>query len=78
MVSHSDNFLFVKSIEEIPKDEWNDCAGIDHPFTRYEFIYALEKSGSAIKSVGWQPFHYLEKNRLLLQENHRHNLSLLW
>ena len=63
MVSETDNFYFIKSIEEISKKEWNECAGLDHPFTRYEFINALEKSGSAINSTGWQPFHYIEKNQ---------------
>ena len=62
MVSKSDKYLFIKSIEEVSKKEWNDCAGLDHPFTRYEFIYALEKSGSAVNSTGWQPFHYIELN----------------
>ena len=63
MVSKTDNCSFIKSIEEISKNEWNECAGLDHPFTRYEFINALEKSGSAINSTGWQPFHYIEKNQ---------------
>jgi predicted N-acyltransferase len=63
MVSKTDNCSFIKSIEEISKNEWNECTGLDHPFTRYEFIHALEKSGSAINSTGWQPFHYIEKNK---------------
>ena len=64
MVSQSDKILFVQSIEEVSKKEWNDCVGLDHPFTRYEFIYALEKSVSAVSSTGWQPFHYLELNKV--------------
>lgn len=63
MVSKSDKFFFIKSIEEISKNEWNECVGLDHPFTRYEFIYALEKSGSAVSSTGWQPFHYIGINK---------------
>ena len=62
MVSRSDNFRFLSSIEEISCDDWNNCAGLDHPFTRYEFFYALEKSKSAISSTGWKPFHYIETN----------------
>ena len=63
MVSQSDKFIFIHSIEEISNKEWNDCVGLDHPFTRYEFIYALEKSGSAVNASGWQPFHYVEFNK---------------
>ena len=62
MVSKSDNFYFLSSIEDISCDDWNKCAGLDHPFTRYEFFYALEKSKSATNSTGWQPFHYVETN----------------
>ena len=67
MVSKTDNFFFVKTINDISKKEWNDCVGLDHPFTRYEFFHALEKSNSAIKDTGWQPFHYFqinEKNKI--------------
>lgn len=63
MVSKSDNHYFVSSIEDISLDEWNNCAGLNHPFTRYEYFYALEKSNSAINSKGWQPFHYVETNK---------------
>jgi hypothetical protein len=62
MVSTPDNFRFLSSIDEISPKEWNACAGIEHPFTRYEFFYALEKSKSAISSTGWKPFHYIETN----------------
>ena len=62
MVSKTDSFFFAKTINDISKDDWNDCAGIDHPFTRYEFFQALEKSNSAINTTGWQPFHYIQLN----------------
>ena len=63
MVSKTDNFYFVKTINEISKNDWNDCAGLDHPFTRYEFLAALENSESTNSKTGWQPFHYIEKNK---------------
>ena len=56
-------FHFLSSIEDISKEEWNACAGLNHPFTRYEFLYALEKSKSATISTGWQPFHYVDLNQ---------------
>ncbi len=62
MVSETDSFFFSNTIDDISKDDWNDCVGLDHPFTRYEFLQALEKSGSAVFSTGWQPFHYIQIN----------------
>ena len=62
MVSNSDNFLFINSIKDINPDHWNECVGLDHPFTRFEFLYALEKSESANIKSGWKPCHYIEKN----------------
>ncbi len=56
------NFFFLSSIEKISKDEWNQCSGTLHPFTSYDFFYALEKSGSAITATGWEPHHYIQKN----------------
>ena len=62
-VCKTDNFFFLKTIDDISKEDWNDCVGLDHPFTRYEFLYALEKSGSAVNDTGWQPFHYIKMNK---------------
>jgi predicted N-acyltransferase len=49
---------------------WNACAnpqGLSdpHPFTRYEFFEACEKSGSATARTGWRPLH------LVLEHNGR-------
>ena len=63
MVSKTDTFFFSKTIDNISKDDWNDCGVLDHPFTRYEFFQALEKSGSAVISTGWQPLHYIQINK---------------
>ena len=62
MVSTSDNFFFADSINDISLDQWNDCVGLDHPFTRFEFLSALENSQSANTKSGWKPCHYIEKN----------------
>ena len=62
MVSPSDNFLFIDSINQVNLVEWNDCVGLDHPFTRFEFLSALENSKSASSENGWKPCHYIEKN----------------
>ncbi|MDC1296618.1 GNAT family N-acetyltransferase, partial [Alphaproteobacteria bacterium] len=62
MVSSSDNFYFINSINKVALEDWNNCVGLDHPFTRYEFLSALENSNSAIKKTGWEAFHYIEEN----------------
>ena len=58
----------LHSINETDALTWNRCAnpgnGVPHdPFLRFEFLAALEDSGSATARTGWQPFH------LLLQED---------
>jgi len=62
----------LHSIEEISSAEWNACAnpavaGAYNPFLRFEFLHALEASGSAVAKTGWQPFHLAleEENNLL-------------
>lgn len=62
MVSISGKFFFVNSITKINLDDWNACVDFNHPFTRYEFLVALENSQSANTKTGWKPFHYIEKN----------------
>ena len=54
-------FFFCSSLDLIDKNKWNACIGSDHPFLQYEFLSALEKSGSATTKTGWQPYHYIEK-----------------
>ncbi len=54
-------FFFCSSLNLIDKNKWNICIGNDHPFLQYEFLNALEKSGSATTKTGWQPYHYVEK-----------------
>jgi predicted N-acyltransferase len=45
------------SAEEIGKTAWDACAGSANPFGMFEFIDALEKSGSASAATGWLPQH---------------------
>tara|TARA_B100000029_G_C17588830_1_gene961925 strand:+ start:422 stop:1567 length:1146 start_codon:yes stop_codon:yes gene_type:complete len=59
----NDDYFFISSISEVSKTNWNKCSGLDHPFTRYEFLHALEKSNSVSIKTGWQPHHYIEKNK---------------
>jgi uncharacterized protein len=61
------NVRIVTSAAEIGAAAWNRCANPEgrsdpHPFTRYEFFLALEKSRSAAASTGWQPCHLVLGN----------------
>jgi uncharacterized protein len=60
----------VTSAAEIGASSWNALANPQglaepHPFTTYEFFAALEESGSASRSTGWQPAHLLAEDGLM-------------
>lgn len=48
---------FVDSIATIGAQDWNKLAGTENPFTRYEFLWALEKTGCTTDKTGWSPQH---------------------
>ena len=48
---------FVDSISLIGAQDWNRLAGTENPFTRYEFLWALEKTGCTTQDTGWEPHH---------------------
>ncbi len=48
---------FHTSICEISANEWNHLAGTSHPFTRYEFLVALENHQCVGEEFGWFPYH---------------------
>lgn len=51
----------VGAISELDARQWNACAFPDgeprNPFVDHAFLLALEESGSAVPSRGWQPLH---------------------
>ncbi len=49
----------LKSIDEVSADNWNACLETDHPFVKFEFLHALEKSGSTTAETGWMPQHLI-------------------
>ena len=53
------NVTLIDNISETGSKEWNQLTGIDYPFLRYEFLYALENSGSVCEATGWVPQHCL-------------------
>ncbi|PPD31663.1 MAG: GNAT family N-acetyltransferase [Methylomonas sp.] len=44
---------------ELDTQRWNELAGTDYPFLRYEFLNALEQSGTVNSQTGWQAQHLL-------------------
>lgn len=64
----------LASLDQIEPDQWNQlppqCAGLAkdaspkpaNPFLSHEFLYALEKSGSADASTGWLGQHLILEN----------------
>ena len=50
---------FIDAISKISSTDWNAITGVDYPFTRYEFLSALEKSGAVSRENGWEPHHLL-------------------
>ena len=48
---------FISHIAQINAAQWNALCSDDYPFVRYEFLHALEVSGSVGKGTGWLPQH---------------------
>lgn len=48
---------FITSLQTVSAAQWNALCDDDYPFVRYEFLAALEQSGSVGKGTGWQPQH---------------------
>ena len=48
---------FLDSITTIGAEQWNRLTGTDNPFTRYEFLWALENTGCTTEATGWRPQH---------------------
>ena len=46
-----------RRIREIGRESWDACAGPDNPFVAFDFLDALEESGSVSDRTGWGPYH---------------------
>jgi predicted N-acyltransferase len=62
----TDSDLVVRvrdSLRDVSAGEWNTCTHAGEPFQEYEFLRALESSGTVGEGTGWLP-HYvtLERN----------------
>ncbi len=47
----------LQSISDVSEADWNACLASDHPFVTYQFLKALEDSGSVSANSGWMPYH---------------------
>ncbi|MEM7131924.1 MAG: GNAT family N-acetyltransferase [Chloroflexota bacterium] len=54
---------FTEQICSVTQEEWNGLVGIEYPFLRYEFLVALEESGSVSAETGWQPQHLIIRDQ---------------
>ena len=50
---------FLESVSLLGANKWNGLTGTHNPFTRYEFLHELEKTGCTSEKSGWQPFHFV-------------------
>lgn len=57
----------IDSLHSISSDEWNELAGSKYPFTRHEFLIALENNGAVGKEFGWITHFFLayDDNKLV-------------
>src|SRR5271168_5316568 len=48
----------VEGIDRIARDQWNALVrDDDSPFVDWDWLHAMEKSGSAVRKSGWSPYH---------------------
>lgn len=48
-------YKIIESLQSISADDWNRVAGSQYPFTRYEFLIALEENDCVGEKFGWWP-----------------------
>ncbi len=48
----------IQSLSEIDPQQWNVLGEADYPFTRHEFLFALEQHHCLLE-FGWQPVYFL-------------------
>ena len=50
----------VEGIEKIPREAWDALlAPDDSPFVEWDWLFAMEHSGSAARKTGWAPYHLI-------------------
>ena len=49
----------IRTLAEVDAAEWNALPGAEAPFLRHEFLFALESTGCATVTTGWDARHVL-------------------
>ena len=49
----------ASGVADLPKKQWDACAGTANPFVSWDFLAALERSASVGPGTGWQPLPLL-------------------
>ena len=52
----------LRSIADLPADEWDALAGSDNPFVSHAFLSVMEQSGSVGGQSGWDPLPIVIKD----------------
>jgi hypothetical protein len=53
------NLQILSSINDVAASEWDYLNTDDNPFTSHAFLWAAEKHGATVASLGWHPCHLL-------------------
>jgi predicted N-acyltransferase len=62
-VPQSSRIDVFESFSQLDAGQWNALSQGRHPFLRYEFLNALENSGSACTETGWTPRHLVLRDQ---------------
>lgn len=57
-------FELLDSISQVETTQWNGLVGSGYPFACYEFLSALERSGTVSERAGWRPMHLIGRDEL--------------
>jgi hypothetical protein len=54
----------IEGIGKIPREDWDSVlAPDDSPFVEWDWLHAMEASGSAARKSGWAPYHLIVRDR---------------
>ena len=55
--------IIASTIVDVPQAEWDALFGLDYPFTRYDFLLALEQGGCLGPQRGWVPQYVVVRDQ---------------
>jgi uncharacterized protein len=54
----------AEGIEKVPREAWDALLDpADSPFVEWDWLFAMEHSGCAVRKTGWAPYHLLIRDR---------------